>query len=741
MARWAVVVFTALIATGGSDALGIGQSQPVRPSDRQSFSSATTAILVDVVVRDRKGRPVTDMAAAEFALYEDGTPQKIDTFTRVTRGGGIGVGVKWKQPGSTVAIMPAGSLPPPLPGEDAANQATTALVFDHLSEEALGLAQKATLEYVPMTGESDVRVGVFATDPGIRVMHGYTTDRSAIRRAVSQIMPAGSSAADQKAERRDEIMDRRRQLQGDELAIAAATATGGAGGSLAGRGSQMGQTETELRLLEMERAMIDGFDALDRDHKGYDTTLALLQVIRSLAETPGRKSIVFFSEGLPVSPVLSARFDDLIDGANRSNVTVYAVDAKGLRTSSSSADTRKRLQEFTDDRMMQNISGGSGGDQPLSRGLERVEDMVRLDSRTGLARLAQDTGGFLVEQSNNLTKAFKRIDEDNQFHYLLTYSPTNTVFDGKFRTIDVKAERPGTHVFARKGYRAVRAHTPIDSGGVEVPALALLNRTPLPNAFPVRAQGFSFPDPSRPGVTPIVVRLSTDVLQYSVDNDHGTYSAQVAVVVRLRDAQSRDVQKLSQQYTLSGEIKDLDAAKKGTILFYREPELPPGVYTLETVVLDVVSGHGSARVSTITVDPAPPTALGMSSLVLVDHLEQIESAQTSSSDRTAPFYVKNALVYPNIGDPVAKGAHADLPFFFTLYRGSKARLNATAELMKNGEVVASAPVELVEDDGPRLQEIGKLPVGALAPGTYELRIRVASPSEEVVRSAFFTLEN
>ena len=219
----------------------------------------------------------------------------------------------------------------------------------------------------------------------------------------------------------------------------------------------MGQAETELRLLEMERAMIDGFDTLDRDHKGYDTTLALMRVIRSLAETPGRKSIVFFSEGLPVSPVLSARFDDLIDAANRSNVTVYAVDANGLRTSSSSADTRKQLQEFTDDRMMQNISGGSGGDQPMTRGLERVEDMVKLDSRTGLARLAEDTGGFLVEESNNLTRAFKRIDEDNQFHYLLTYAPRNTVFDGKFREILVKSSRPGAQVFARKGYRAVRA--------------------------------------------------------------------------------------------------------------------------------------------------------------------------------------------------------------------------------------------------------------------------------------------
>ena len=739
MTRRVVVVLTALTVTawpGTRHALHAAQER-----SPQSYSTATTAILVDVVVRDQKGRPVTDLTVGDFELYEDRVAQKIDTFTRVTRGGGIGVDVRWKQPGSTVVILPSGSLPPPLPGEEAANQSTTALVFDHLSEVSLGLAQKATLQYVPMSGESDVRVGVFDTDFGMRVMQGYTTDRAAIRRAVSQIMPAGSSAADQKAERRDEITDRRRELQGDLLALAAATATGGAGGSLAGSGSQMGQTEIELRLLEMERAMIDGFDALDRDHKGYDTTLALIRVIRSLAETPGRKSIVLFSEGLPVSPVLSARFDDLIDGANRSNVTVYAVDAKGLRTSSTSADTRKQLQEFTDDRMMQNISGGSGGDQPMTRGLERVEDMVRLDSRTGLAQLAEDTGGFLVDQSNDLTRAFKRIDEDNQFHYMLSYTPRNTVFDGKFREIQVKSGRSGTQVFARKGYRATRMPGSSETASYEVPALAMLDRTPLPNAFPIRAQGFSFPDPHHPGLTPLVVRLTTDSLRYMVDADKSTYSAQVAVVVRIRDGQGKDVHKLSQQYILSGEVKDMEAAKRGTILFYRQPLLAPGVYTVESIAFDAMAGDGSARLSTLTVPAAESQALGLSSVVIVDHVEQVDDAPSDHTGRPAPFFVGQMLVYPNIGDPVMKATTQNLSFFFTIYRGASGPLTATAQLLQNGGVVAEAPVEIAASTEPRIQQLSRLPVSGLASGTYQLRIIVASGPQRVAESGYFTLQD
>ena len=71
---------------------------------------------------------------------------------------------------------PAPRRPPPTP---ATEDATTAIVFDHLSAETLRLAQRATLDYVPVSGESSVRVGVFATDLGIRAVQRYTTDRAA----------------------------------------------------------------------------------------------------------------------------------------------------------------------------------------------------------------------------------------------------------------------------------------------------------------------------------------------------------------------------------------------------------------------------------------------------------------------------------------------------------------------------------------------------------------------------------
>jgi VWFA-related protein len=719
----AVLVFSAAL-----------QAQQPPPRARQAFTSTATAILVDVVVRDKNGRPVTDLSAPDFQIFEEGIPQKVESFTRVSHGGGIGVGVSWRAPDRTVSVKTehaaAAVSEPDAPPEEA----TTALVFDHLSAESLRLAQKATLDYVPLTGDSSVRVGVFATDPGVRVVQPYTTDRAAVRRAVTDIVAADESYQEQTAERSDELMERRKALQGGTGGADGASVTG-FGAALASNAADVGQRQNELKLIQTELNMIRSFDNFERSNKGYDTSLALLGVVQSLAAYPGRKTIVLFSEGLPVTPSLSAKLDFVIDAANRANVTAYAVDAKGLRTNSTLTATRKEMQNFVDDRLAQNGTGSDRTEQPLTMAFERVEDTLKLDSRSGLARLANDTGGFLVEQSNNLTAAFQRIDEDNQFHYLLTYAPRNDVFDGKFRAIHVKVDRPGAQVFARKGYRALRAGRTIDAGSFELPALAMLDRTPLPNAFPVHAGGFSFPDPARPGLTPVLVHVSTDSLRFNIDRQRSTYSAQAAIVVRIRDAKGREAQTISQQYMLSGDAKDLDAARKGDILFYREPELPPGVYTMEAIVFDATAQQGSAREATISVPAASASPFGVSSLLIVNRAEELKDRPAAPG----PLFVGRTLLYPNVGEPIRKSAGAELPFYFTVY-GNVQGVTASAQLLKNGAVVAEAPIQLSAPNGAQIQQVGRIPIAGLPPGTYELHISVANGLRQLSRSAFFTLQ-
>jgi VWFA-related protein len=730
MCRATAATVALLAVLGGTErALHSAGQSP----DTQSFTSTATAILVDVVVRDKKGRPVLDLAAADFQISEDGIPQDTDTFARVSHGSGIGVGVAWKSADRTVNVNAATGTAGAASSDTPEDDATTALVFDHLTSESLRLAQRATLDYIPLSGESAVRVGVFATDPGIRAIQEFTTDRALVRRAVARVVPSGTAAEDQKAERADELLDRRRDLEQSN-----ATGALGTGVALAHSASVIGERETQLQLIRTELNMLRSFDSFDRAHKGYDTAQALLAVLQQLSYLPGRKTIVFFSEGLPVSPALSARLDYVIDLANRANVTAYAIDAKGLQSKSLMSNARKEMNDFAEERLNQVTTGTDRTEQPLTMAFERVEDTMRLDSRTGLARLAHETGGFLVEQTNNLASAFRRIDEDNQFHYLLTYSPRNTDFDGKFRAIRVTVRRPDVQVFARKGYRAIRMSPMRPDDSYQTLALALLDRTPVPNAFPIHAAGFSFPDPARPGPTPLLVHVDTDALRFSVNQQQSTYAGRAAVVVRIRDGAGKEVERLSQQYLLTGELKDLDAAKRGEILFYKEVDLPAGVYTMESIVYDAIAATASARVVTLTAPSQDPVALAMSSLVLVNRVEEINDPPAGPN--VPPLYVGRRLLYPNLGETIARSATTDLPFYFTLY-GASAEARAFVQLLSNGAALAEAPLPLPAATGSPVQHVGRLPIASLPAGTYELRIRVTDGSREVSRTAFFTLKD
>ena len=294
-----------------------------RPADRQSFVSTATAISSMSSSAIRRGTR-SQTYAADFNPGGQRS-QRLTPLHASSHGSGIGIDVAWRSPGHTVNVAGAGAAASDPASE--AEAATTALVFDHLSTESLRLAQKATLGFVPMAGESSARVGVFATDPGVRVIQPYTTDRTRIRVGVEKVMASGTSTEEQKAQRMDELLDRRRELSAETRSAesSAASATGGAATRAA---SEIGARETELQLLQTELNMIRSFDYLDRGHKGYDTSLALLSIIETLVYTTGRKTIVFLSEGLPVTPALSAKLDAVIDAANRANVTTYAIDAK-----------------------------------------------------------------------------------------------------------------------------------------------------------------------------------------------------------------------------------------------------------------------------------------------------------------------------------------------------------------------------------------------------------------------------
>lgn len=724
-----VVLTAAVLSQATAGAQQPAPRTPARSSD--GYSVATTAIMVDVVVRDKRGRPITDLTRDDFEILENAVPQTIGSFSIVSRTGGIGIQVRKRVPGTTT-VATSSTAEKDAPAEE--HPPITALVFDSLSPEALSLAQRSALAELPMSGPSDARVGVFTAEPGLRLLQPYTQDVALVRAAVRRVSAAGEAREQAEAERRQQLSDRLRQLDvlsgGVGVDRPAAFAPGTDNSSTA-------QAIVEAQLANMEMRLLRNFESIDRDHRGFGTASALLTVIQSLNEHPGRKTIVYFSQGLPASPSMQARLDSVVSTANRANVSVYAIDAAGLRPESTLLETRRELGMGAEERLRQSTLPDIS-DGPMMRNMERAEDLLRLDPQVGLARLAEDTGGFLVRDTNDLGSAFRRIEEDNRFHYMLTYSPTNENFDGKFRTIGIKVKREGAQVFSRKGYFAVRSMAaPVLS--YEAPALAALDRAILPNQFVIGAHASVFPEPTGKTLVPVVIRLSSDQLSFEVNEAKGTYSAQAAVVARLKDSRAEPVLTLSQQYVLTGTTKELDAAKMGEILFYRQADLPPGVYTLEAVVYDAIAERASARVSTVTVPSPASNQLAVSSLVLIRRTEQVPAADRAVN---LPFYVGETLLYPRTGEPYEAGIDTELAFYISFYPRAAAPTSprGTVELLRNGTVLASAPIELARaGTNGRVQHAGVMPIGSLPAGTYELRVRLDQQGDEQRRTAFFTI--
>jgi hypothetical protein len=68
-------------------------------------------------------------------------------------------------------------------------------------------------------------------------------------------------------------------------------------------------------------------------------------------------------------------------------------------------------------------------------------------------------------------------------------------------------------------------------------------------------------------------------------------------------------------------------------------------------------------------------------------------------------------------------------------------VKACAQLLRNGQAIADAPIDLPPASGSRVQHVGRLPIGSLPAGTYELRIRVTDGAREVSRTAYFRLRD
>jgi VWFA-related protein len=689
---------------------------PPAPQDETKLRIGTAEVVLDVVVRDKKGRPVRDLSSADFEIFEDGIRQNTESFRLV-----VHESVKNTKPGSDTGASSQQTAKAPSARTD---PSLIALVFDRLTPDARGLARRAALAYADEVLMPNDFAGVFSIDLQLRTLQSYTDNPKLVRQAVDHATTESKSAFVSNTEKV-------RNLSESE--------SSGAGQSTPPGGETIGRAMMEQTFLQMERRMLETFETLERDQQGHATINSLLALLNSMRSLPGRKSVILFSEGLVLPPAIAEKFNSVINAANRANVSVYSIDAAGLRINSPNAEATRELNALAQRRMNQVHRTGDPS-APLMKAIERNEDILRMNPHSGLGMLADQTGGFLIRETNDLSAGLRRIDEDMRVHYLLTYIPKNPEYDGRFRHISLKLSRPNLEVQTRKGYYAIDNSITSPLLDYEAPALAALSAARKPNAFAIRVGALSFPAPNRPGLTPVLVEVPASAFTFTPDKDRKSYNSDFSIIALIRNESRQVVEKMSRHYPMSGPIDKLDAARKGEILFYREAELPAGRYIIEAVAFDAKANRAGVGASVVEIPDLDETKLRLSSLTLLKRADRL-TAEEQKKDH--PFHFGEVMVYPNLGEPVSKSAARQLTFFFTVLpaKGSTDKLNMTVDVLQNGHSIAQIPAELpAADESGRIKYASALPLDKFQPGSYELRVTVKSGQGSVNRVAQFKVE-
>ncbi|HEX6465535.1 MAG TPA: VWA domain-containing protein, partial [Vicinamibacterales bacterium] len=239
-----------------------------------------------------------------------------------------------------------------------------------------------------------------------------------------------------------------------------AESAGGGFGSIAEREHRLvemrrlgSQDPSEWLMYQIEMRMAEGYQRFLAEFDGEASLAGLRAVVSSFGALPGRKSILYFTEKLPIPDRQKAKFDALIGEANRANIVVYPVDAVGLRVQSKDAELSRNVAVAG----AKGIGDESRGEGAWTKELEKQDEMLSSRPTAVLGRLAKETGGFLLENTNDLGAGVARMQQDRTTYYLLAYQPTNMKLDGTFRKVTVKVKRPKVTVRARPGY--VAAHS------------------------------------------------------------------------------------------------------------------------------------------------------------------------------------------------------------------------------------------------------------------------------------------
>jgi VWFA-related protein len=698
-------------------------------------------VILDMIVRDKSGHPARDLRPEQLTVLDNGSPRPVKSL-RLIDG---------REVIAADSASPAGAADRRL---DPLRQfRLVTLVFDSLGQEARRFARQSALDFV-QTVPANALCAVTTVDSRLRVLREFTVDRDALKKSiefatsgkVTQFASTSSSLQRQLVTMVGEspagVVPEENSLlfierQSQIIGTANAATPGGAAAMAEARMAKL-YAETLLRSIRFDETTV-------RERSGQSSIQALMALARGQALLPGRKVVLYFSNGLYIPPYLQDEFEAVIAAANRANVSVYTLDLRGLHVDTENAKAREELVAAA--RASYEVITQNSGLAGTPAQFASVEQVIYNDRgiassqsnlQNALASLSSGTGGFLIANTNDFRPALRRVNEEINTYYELTYDPGLEIYDAALHRTEVKSSRPELKIQARSGYYAlppVKGARPVLP--YEVPMLAALDD-------PGFASKVSFFDsiltiePSSDGelTNAVIVQVPLRQIELKLEEAGKRYQGRLSVLAHVKDSSGNVARRFSRDFPLSGDAALLDRVKNGYLIYKELFPLPAGEYRLETAVLDRGSLAVGIRRNAFTI--APASALAVSTPVLVRRYQPFGEWKF---DPAEPFQYQGGSITPSLA-PLARGQD-QFSVFFLIYPDPKTSSPPQVhfEYLMDGEVFAGSDLQLGGPDARgRIAAMVTASSAELSPGQYDVRVTVRQGSNTLIRTATLSVE-
>ena len=540
----------------------------------------TRLVSLEVVVRDRQGRPVPGLTAKDFEVSEqippkrDHRPQSISVFRAVNW-------AELKAANANPASLPPGVYSN-LGNQQKAQVPPTVLLFDGINTD-LESQPQVHQQMVKMLGSIpvDVPVAVMLMGERLRLLQSFTTDPKLLREAAGKTLVVGQTAPDQ-------------DPHDDPNALSAALET---------IPSNMLPPGALASLEDFEQHTFS-FMLSVRVQKTLD---ALRGVARYLNGYPGRKNVLWISTSFPLMYWPNdngggVNFGDLrgFQGDMQevgtalmdAKIAIYPMDPGGVRTQSAfEASARVR----------QPRSGPNMG-----AAIQR-EDALRQAAQQTMKDLADQTGGRVCLNDNDLGDCVKKAVDDANSYYEVAYYPDAGDWRGEYHRVVVKTAHPGVHLSYREGYYA-RPLGGVESGSAQGtqkddPALHRAACEDPLNSTAVLLMAKAIP-PDQPGAAKYFLAVDPRMLTFTPP-EAGNRELGMSVAACTFDQTGQPLQYLQTNSVTKLNDQQFAAASHAiTQTFQFAPK--SGVARVRLLVRDSISGRiGSVDIPYLESHPAP----------------------------------------------------------------------------------------------------------------------------------------